>query len=243
MKNKKTFKILDIVDIQNGFIAKDGNLSIEGAAELVSKIQTFVDNLPKDYYDLILVKYDTHIKGEYKLSEESKMFPLHCEYGTKDWELVIDPKDLESRENCLFLVKNIFDMWGKGTNVKKRDIDFQDEKEENLYNNLFNVFEDAKCEKPLAHRDELMNIIFDGSHNVEVDLLGVASDFCNRDAFEGYLARGATVNIIEDLTKGIVKETSEVIAEEKYNEYTDEKLLNITTTDILYKKYNEKQNG
>ncbi len=47
----------------------------------------------------------------------------------------------------------------------------------------------------------------------EVVLFGVASDICNRAAIAGWLALGAQVTVLEDLTRGILKQTREVVQE------------------------------
>lgn len=54
------------------------------------------------------------------------------------------------------------------------------------------------------------------SQTKEVVLIGVASDICNRAAMEGWLKNGASVIILEDLTRGIFKQTPQIIAEPSY---------------------------
>lgn len=50
----------------------------------------------------------------------------------------------------------------------------------------------------------------------EVVLVGIASDICNKAALDGWLKRGVSVIIIEDLTRGIFKQTPEVVAAKEY---------------------------
>jgi len=69
-------RIFFLIDFQNDFITPDGLLTINNPA-LIKRVQDFADNLP--------------VTWEYTL--ESKDFPLHCEYGTKGWELAISIKD------------------------------------------------------------------------------------------------------------------------------------------------------
>ena len=57
--------------------------------------------------------------------------------------------------------------------------------------------------KPGTLRDEFMRALSLGTDDVEVTLIGVASDFCVHDAILGYLERGASVNVVEDLVTGI----------------------------------------
>lgn len=107
--------------------------------------------------------------------------------------------------------------------------------------NMNMVCRDKDCLKPLLSRDSFFHQVAhqiaehydngngdgDGSsngsglplHNLEVHMVGVASDHCNRFAMEGYLARGATVVVLEDLTEGIELSTAEVLQEAKYKDY------------------------
>lgn len=50
----------------------------------------------------------------------------------------------------------------------------------------------------------------------EVVLLGVASDICNKAALQGWLERGAIITVLDDLTRGIYKQTYEVVREEPF---------------------------
>jgi nicotinamidase/pyrazinamidase len=63
--------------------------------------------------------------------------------------------------------------------------------------------------------------------------MGVASDFCIRYAMEGWLARGARVTIISDLTKGIGRETPEVLDECQYQKYGFDRLRTVTAAEFL----------
>ncbi len=50
----------------------------------------------------------------------------------------------------------------------------------------------------------------------EVVLLGVASDFCNKAALHGWLKQDVNITILTDLTRGIFKQTDEVVKEEPF---------------------------
>lgn len=72
----------------------------------------------------------------------------------------------------------------------------------------------------------------------DVYLVGVASDICNRAATDGWLARGAKVTIIEDLTRGIFKETKDVAAEPQYEEAIKNGKLQVITMKQFFNELN-----
>ncbi|MBQ9089516.1 MAG: cysteine hydrolase [Alphaproteobacteria bacterium] len=63
----------------------------------------------------------------------------------------------------------------------------------------------------------------------EVVLFGVASDICNKAALKGWLDRGHHVTVLEDLTRGIFKQTAEVVQEEPFKTAIQHGHLRITT--------------
>jgi nicotinamidase-related amidase len=86
------------------------------------------------------------------------------------------------------------------------------------YENLYHFVTDPHDPRDGVPRDEyLRSIVQEGPGAApEVTLFGVAADFCNRYAMEGWVARGARVTILCDLTRGIGKEWPAVLAEERY---------------------------
>lgn len=64
----------------------------------------------------------------------------------------------------------------------------------------------------------------------EVVLFGVVSDICVKAGIVGWLKRGATVTVLEDLTRGIVKQMREVIQEEPFKRTIIKGQLKITTS-------------
>ncbi|MCA1917199.1 hypothetical protein [Methanospirillum hungatei] len=103
------------------------------------------------------------------------------------------------------------------------------------YESLFYFVDDPYHPGQAIPRDSFIHSIAPEHDpaNIEVTLFGVASDFCNRFAMEGWLARGAKVTIIEDLTKGIHKETASVLRECSYQRYIPDRLTAITSQELL----------
>lgn len=206
-------RILDIGDIQNGFLAADGRLSILGAHEIIGPANAFLQKAAgSGLFDHTFVIMDTHFSEEYAHSAESRQFPIHCEYGTRDWELAVDVFGLP---RLRYLMKNRFSMWlerdGSGARIREPV-------RMAAYENLYRFVEDPLDRRNGVPRDEYLRSIFQNSPRAapEVTLFGVAADFCNRYAMEGWVARGARVTILGDLTRGIEKEWPEVLAEERY---------------------------
>jgi nicotinamidase/pyrazinamidase len=205
-------RVLDVVDNQVDFMQPAAALSVPGADAIIEPTNQFFRDIPIDFYDFGLLKFDTHFSDEYHRSPESQSFPNpHCVYGTNGWDLAVDINPLFAKMPVYIMAKNEFDMWGSNpTGIAVDDIAFSDP-ERIAYNNLFNVIaiDDAEeiphaLETPNAgtNRDVFMDDNDIGPGTV-VTLIGVASDFCDTQALIGYLRRGVTVVIASDLVKGI----------------------------------------
>ena len=225
----RTIKILQIGDMQNGFVHEDGNLYVRGASAIIRPANHFLAHVPDGYFDYVLVILDTHFAEEYHGSEESMMFPLHCEYGTGDWELAVDVSGLKNR---MYLMKNRFNMWSGGSGAQ---VVLSDRHTQEIHDRLFCFLDSIESPEVQISRDEFISSVLQESEGgqVEVTLFGVASDFCNRYAMDGWLDRGARVTVLADLTKGIEKETDEVLSECAYRHYSHDRLRLIRSEDYL----------
>lgn len=208
-------RILDIVDMQKDFMLPGYRLTVAGAEKIIAPTNEFLRTLPAGVFDYALIKYDTHFEAEYKKSPEHLdfNFPLHCEYNTDGWSLAIDEKLLDDKTKKLYLAKNEFDMWADGFEAKLQKDDFKSEEEAKAYANLMFFCEDKDCQKPVITRDEFFKFHFPDAKNVQICLIGVTSDFCDKFAIAGYLKRGYNVCVLTDLTKGINTEMEQVVAE------------------------------
>jgi nicotinamidase/pyrazinamidase len=223
----KTVKLLQIGDMQNGFIREDGNLYIRGAREIIAPVNDFLRRVRNGVFDHTLITLDTHFAEEYSKTEEGKVFPIHCEYGTNDRELGIDVSGLPDKR---YLAKNQYDMWSERTLT---DVSFNDPGRKIAHDNLFHIVDDPYQPTERVTRDDFIEAISPGGNptGIEVTLIGVASDYCNRYAMEGWLDRGASVTIIRDLTKGIEKETPQVLDEPRYRQYNGSRLRSVESTE------------
>jgi nicotinamidase/pyrazinamidase len=225
----RTIKILDIGDMQNGFLQEYGNLSIRGAHTIIPLTDAFLHEAADGLFDHTLVVMDTHFAGEYALSEESRQFPLHCEYGTHDWEMAVDVSGLP---NTRYLMKNRFNMWAE---KDASHLSLIDPSQRRAYENLFCFITDPHHPLDGIGRDNYIDRINSGCEGslLDVTLIGVAADYCNRYAMEGWLARGARVTILGDLTRGIEKEWPEVLTEEQYQRHRQGRVRVISTNEFL----------
>jgi nicotinamidase/pyrazinamidase len=215
--------------MQNGFLQPDGSLSIQGSHTLVPHANTFLQAAREGLFDHTFVVMDTHFSEEYAGSEESRQFPIHCEYGTRDWELAVDVSGLPE---IRYLMKNRFSMWEKN---EVSGIQIEDPLRMMAYENLFRFVRDPHNLRESISRDEYISEISPGpgTSALDVTLMGVAADYCNRYAMEGWLALNARVTILGDLTKGINKEWPEVLAEEQYRCHGSGRVRVISSKEFL----------
>ena len=217
--------------MQNGFTRENGNLYVQGARDIIDPINEFLHQVSSGVFDYTVIVLDTHFAEEYSRSEEGKIFPLHCEYGTSDWELAVDVSGLSNKR---YLMKNQFSMW---STRESQDIVFHDPNQKKAYDTLFHFVDDPHHPTTKDPRDDFIHAISPESNaaGIEVTIIGVASDYCNRYAMEGWLNRGARVTIIQDLTKGIHKETPEILRECQYQQYEPGRLQAVSSTEYIRK--------
>lgn len=175
-----------VVDAQVDFMLPSGKLYVPGAEKIIPNLCEYLTKIEED--ENILFTFDSHTAHTYKDSSESKMFPLHCELGTIGHRLVV-PTDI-TPGNPYSLCKNVFSMWENIENSKVENLWYPDG----------------------WYYDSLENFLRDKAGN-EVMISGVASDYCVRQAIQGFLDRGFKVNVNPALCCGISKSIEEVIEE------------------------------
>ncbi|MBO7244365.1 MAG: cysteine hydrolase family protein [Alphaproteobacteria bacterium] len=77
----------------------------------------------------------------------------------------------------------------------------------------------------------------------EVVLCGVASDICNKAALLGWVQRDIPVTILTDLTRGIFKETDEVLKEKPFKQAVAKGQIKTTTSLQFLKNLKQHQRG
>lgn len=174
-----------IVDAQVDFMLPTGKLYVPGAEKIIPNICEYLSKIKKG--ENILFTFDTHTKDSYRDSEEAKSFPIHCEVGTVGHKLVV-PTDI-TQGNPYYLNKSVFSMWENVENTKVENLWYPD------------------C----WYHDTLENFLRDEVNDQEVIVSGVASDFCVRQAIQGFLDRGFKVKVNPLLCCGIDLQIEDVV--------------------------------
>ena len=174
-------KILIVVDYQYDFVDSNGALPVPNADKLSDNIQSRIDN---PMYDSIIYTFDTHTKEAYEGSDEQEYFPnIHCEFGTKGWNL------FNIKPNCK--------EWNDYIESRTEDFDmYQSGKEFFFTKNVFNIWQGnatyPKWFEATFPKDEY-----------EIDVVGVATNYCVFMNVMGMVEKGYKVNIISDCVEGI----------------------------------------
>ena len=193
-------KFLLNVDAQTDFMMRNGLLPVKDAERIIAPMIRKVTTLDPDEYAGSLFTYDTHVRGVFEKSEEAEQFDLHCEKGTPGWELVVGPNLVPPTIPSYVMEKGVFDMW-------KED-------------GLRVVSHENPAHPPHIHRLFIArdrDVFFRELKERGVDTVtvtGVAADFCVKDAIAGLLERDFRVEVIRDLTAGIVRDIDQTCAEE-----------------------------
>lgn len=167
-----------VVDTQYDFMLPDGILYVDRAEEIIVPINQYLGDLDPDTTAGVLFTFDTHVKERYEGSPESEMFPLHCELGTKGHRNVINPDIIHEKIPVYDLQKEVFDMWSSREPV------------------MFAMNSAA----PSIDNFFFFNHEF---HGCTIDIIGVALNFCVKQAVDGFLERGFKVRLHSTMTRGI----------------------------------------
>ena len=183
--NVKRKKILVVVDFQNDFVDPNGALPVPGAPALWQNIQDLIDS---GDYDRVVYTFDTHTPDEYNGSAEQQIFPgIHCEFGTAGWYFYkITPQNGDAFEA---FVRNAAQPFEKMTIGK----------ESFFTKNVFDIWQGNK-----AYPDWFTNEF--PADEVDVDVVGVATEFCVKMNVDGLVKRGYKVNVFTDCIASITPE-------------------------------------
>ena len=181
-----------VVDTQRDFMAADGALSVPGAEALVEPMRAWLKALAPGEIAGVLFTFDTHLPAIYAGSAEAEAFPIHCVRGSEGWANMLDGALVDPAIPAWRIEKGVFDMWA----------------EDGL------VIEDARdpAASPVARDRFFAELKARGIGEVEV--IGVAADYCVRWAIAGLLERGFAVTVPAALTRGIERTIEEVATAE-----------------------------
>ncbi|MDJ0278475.1 isochorismatase family protein [Sphingomonas sp. 2R-10] len=180
-----------VIDTQADFILPDGALPVAGATDLVEPLRAWLADRTATDTAAMVFTFDTHFADTYPQSAEAALFPIHCVKGTPGWRNLFDPQAIDPAIPCRTLEKGVFDMWA----------------EPDL------TLRDPRGDAPVQARDAFFGELSD--HGVRhAIVVGVAADYCVRWAVDGLVARGFSVEVPADLTRGIERQIDRVVAED-----------------------------
>lgn len=188
--------MLIVIDMQNDFVLPTGSLSVNGAMDIVPKLNSIRDRFPhvmwtQDWHPTDHISFFTNHPGHKSYdavdagSYTQVLFPPHCVQNTPGAEI---QKDLVRKDQDLYVKK--------GT---KRNID--------SFSCFFDVVKSSQtnaCEQ--ISKIGLKKLYF----------AGVATDFCVKASVLDALSLGYEVYVIEDCIAGVIpKDATDAIAEMK----------------------------
>jgi nicotinamidase/pyrazinamidase len=175
-------KILIVVDYQNDFVNPNGALPVPNADTIYQNIQNRIDS---DEYDKVIYTFDTHTTEQYNGSEEQAIFPgIHCEFGTDGWNLYkIKPRNNDFFQSIVNSSKEAFTRLCNGDECFFTKDVFDIWQGNDIYPEWFTT--EIEPDK------------------YEIDVVGVAQNYCCFLNIMGMVERGYKVNLIQDCTMGI----------------------------------------
>lgn len=183
--------LIVIVDTQTDFMLPDGALPVAGADAIVAPLGEWLAGRTSADTAAVIFTFDTHFADTYPSSPEAALFPIHCVKGTPGWRNLLDPLSVPDTIACRTLEKGVFDMWA----------------EDGLR------LDDPRGILPPVPRDTFFaDCRQDGIDRAIV--VGVAADYCVRWAIDGLVARGFSVSVPGELTRGIDRSIEQVLRDD-----------------------------
>ena len=174
-------KILMSVDYTDDFANPMGALPVENADKLAPKIQERIDS--PDYFARVYT-FDTHTVDKYFGSDEQKVFPnIHGEFGTKGWNF--------------YKIKPRYEYWDKFVESRTEPFEMFSTNDEFFFTkDVFNIW-DGNTVYPEWFEKTFPKDEF------EIDIVGVAQNYCCFMNIMGLIERNYTVNLIQNCVEGI----------------------------------------
>lgn len=181
-------KFVIFIDTQVDFMLPKAKLFVKGADGIIGALLSFAYSLKASTCAGVLFTFDTHEASTYYGMPESKQFDIHCELGAPGHANVIPFDVIDDSVSAAALYKGVFDMW-------EEDEVFVEDEHSDWERELF-----------------FQNLKASGVDTVIV--VGVAADFCVKQAIRGLLDRGFKVEVPRSLTAGIFRDIDTVVAED-----------------------------
>ena len=178
---------LFIIDVQNDF-CEGGALACQGGAAVAGKITSFVNENPSRY-DFVIASRDWHTPGE----ENGGHFPPEGQEPdfVNTWPLhcLADEEGADYHPNLDISIIDIHIKKGQGAHG-------------------YSIFEGT------TDRGEKLTDLLRRLEIDEVDVLGIATDYCVRASSLDAVAEGLAVKVITSLTAGVAADSTEAAIDE-----------------------------
>lgn len=200
------FKLAVVVDAQVDFMDPNGALYVPDANQVTPVLNEYLKELTlENSYLGVLFTADTHDEETYPDSLEAKGdeekgipgFPPHCYKGTDGFDFAVEVKNVPEGTQKFILNKSVFNMW----------------EEPELTIRPYRISGEMVAYGGEKTREEFFQDIINAGVE-EVEVVGVAADYCVKWAVEGLVARGFKVTLYDNLTAGIDRDIHQVVREE-----------------------------
>lgn len=192
-------KFLVVIDTQYDFVMPKGALYVKGAENIILPGIDYLANLNPDEYCGVLFTYDTHTPSVYEGSPESEQFPIHCVRRTFGWTNVFNDQIIHRSIPVSRLEKGVFNMWEE-SDLRMERFD----RSTSIVRPVIDMLTRDDFFLDLANKD------------VEIEIFGVASDYCVKWAVDGFVKRGFKVKVIDELCRGIMQTAQETFDAPEY---------------------------
>lgn len=177
---------LIIVDVQNDF-CEGGSLAVTGGAQVASDISKYLND-KRSQYDIVVATRDWHIDPKDHFADSpnySTTWPHHCVAESRGAEFHLNLNDA-----CLFN-ENIDVIVSKGQ-----------------FTAAYSGFEGA------TDQGESLTSILRKKGIKNVDIVGLATDHCDRATAIDAIKEGFNVNLLLPLCAGVAPETTDAALKE-----------------------------
>lgn len=180
---------LIIVDVQNDF-CEGGSLAVTGGAKVASAISRYLND-KRSSYDLVVATRDWHINPEGHFADNpnySTTWPQHCVAETRGAEFHPNLNDAVSFTDSINVVVS------KGQ-----------------YTAAYSGFEGK------TDFGETLAAILRSKGIINVDVVGIATDYCDRATALDAVKEGFNVNLLLPLCAGVAPESTVAALDELKN--------------------------
>jgi len=199
------FKLAIVIDGQVDFMVPQGALYVPGADQVTPVLNEYLKELTlENGYIGVLFTADTHDEETYPDSLEAKGdedkgipgFPPHCYKGTDGFDFAFEAKNVPTETPKFILNKGVFNMW----------------EEQELIVRPYRIAGEMVAYGGEKTREDFFGDLISAGVE-EVEVTGVAADYCVKWAIEGLISRGFKITLYDNLTAGIESDIHQVVEE------------------------------